>query len=171
MRSIEMTLAARGRKSTAGQPDLPTMQKTPRPAHDATGRPEIPSSGFQTLLRVLPYLWPEGLPWVKRRVVLAMVFLVLAKAVSILTPYLYKLAVDALDAQTANDPAITLLLGAVGLTVAYGLARLGAVVFGELRDAVFVRVGQRALRQLALETFTHIHRCRCAITSPARPAA
>ncbi|MBE2275694.1 MAG: ABC transporter ATP-binding protein/permease [Rhodobacteraceae bacterium] len=133
------------------------MQKTPRPAHDAAGRPEIPSSGFQTLLRVLPYLWPEGLPWVKRRVVLAMVFLVLAKAVSILTPYLYKLAVDALDAQTANDPAITLLLGAAGLTVAYGFARLGTVVFGELRDAVFVRVGQRALRQLALETFTHIH--------------
>jgi ABC-type transport system involved in Fe-S cluster assembly fused permease/ATPase subunit len=51
-------------------------------------------------------------------------------------------------------------LGAVGLTVAYGLARLGAVAFGELRDAVFVRVGQRALRRLALETFTHIHQLR-----------
>jgi len=48
-------------------------------------------------------------------------------------------------------------LGAVGLTVAYGLARLGAVAFGEARDAVFARVGQRAIRQLALETFRHIH--------------
>ncbi len=47
--------------------------------------------------------------------------------------------------------------GAVGLTVAYGLARLSNVGFGELRDAIFVRVGQRALRKLALETFTHIH--------------
>ena len=47
---------------------------------------------------------------------------------------------------------------AVALTVAYGMARLGAVIFGELRDAIFVRVGQRALRKLALETFTHIHR-------------
>ena len=45
-----------------------------------------------------------------------------------------------------------------GLTVAYGMARLGAVVFAELRDAVFVRVGQRALRKLAIETFEHIHR-------------
>jgi ATP-binding cassette, subfamily B, heavy metal transporter len=49
-------------------------------------------------------------------------------------------------------------LTAVGLTVAYGMARLSVVLFAELRDAVFVRVGQRALRRLALETFTHIHR-------------
>jgi ATP-binding cassette subfamily B protein len=53
---------------------------------------------------------------------------------------------------------MALALGAIGLTVAYGVARLGGVLFGELRDAIFVRVGQRALRQLALETFTHIHR-------------
>ncbi len=51
-----------------------------------------------------------------------------------------------------------MLVGAVGLTVAYGMARFGAVLFGELRDAVFVRVGQRALRRVALETFMHIHR-------------
>jgi ATP-binding cassette subfamily B protein len=112
-----------------------------------------PASGFQTLGRVLPYLWPPGMGWVKRRVVLAMLFLLAAKLVSITTPYVYKLAVDSLGGKA--DP---LMLGAVGLTVAYGLARLGAVAFGELRDAVFVRVGQRALRQLALETFTHIHR-------------
>ena len=112
-----------------------------------------PASGFQTLGRVLPYLWPPGMGWVKRRVVLAMLFLLAAKLVSITTPYVYKLAVDSLGGTA--DP---LMLGAVGLTVAYGLARLGSVAFGELRDAVFVRVGQRALRQLALETFTHIHR-------------
>ena len=51
-----------------------------------------------------------------------------------------------------------LALTAVGLTIAYGMARLGTVAFGELRDVIFVRVGQRALRKLALETFTHIHR-------------
>jgi ATP-binding cassette subfamily B protein len=56
------------------------------------------------------------------------------------------------------DTGMILGLGAVGLVVAYGLARLGAVVFGELRDAVFVRVGQRAIRRLAIETFAHIHR-------------
>jgi ATP-binding cassette subfamily B protein len=83
--------------------------------------------------------------------------LVMAKVISVTTPWLYKRAVDALTGANP-DPATVLALGAIGLTVAYGLARLGAVAFGELRDAIFVRVGQRALRALALETFTHIHR-------------
>jgi ATP-binding cassette subfamily B protein len=106
---------------------------------------------------VAPYLWPEGQGWIKRRVVGALCFLLLAKLVSISTPYIYKLAVDSL-AGDAPDTGMILGLGAVGLVVAYGLARLGAVMFGELRDAVFVRVGQRAIRRLAIETFTHIHR-------------
>ena len=120
--------------------------------------PERPASGWQTMARVVPYLWPEGETWVKRRVVMALLFLLAAKLVSIVTPYLYKLTVDTLSAEGGKDPVWMMTLGAVGLTVAYGMARLGAVLFGELRDAVFVRVGQRALRKLALETFTHIHR-------------
>ncbi|HCQ56456.1 MAG TPA: metal ABC transporter permease, partial [Sulfitobacter sp.] len=48
--------------------------------------------------------------------------------------------------------------GAIGLTVAYGMARLMGVGFQQVRDAVFARVGQRALRMLALETFQHIHK-------------
>ena len=114
------------------------------------------ASGWQTLRRVAPYLWPEGQAWVKRRVVFALVFLFVAKIVSVTTPWLYKLAVDQL-AGDAPDTGMVLGLGAVGLVVAYGLARFGAVVFGELRDAVFVKVGQRAIRRLAIETFTHIH--------------
>ena len=114
-------------------------------------------SGWQTIRSVAPYLWPEGESWVKRRVVLAMVALALAKVVSVSTPMVYKLAVDAL-AGPAPDAATMLGLGAIGLTVAYGVARLMTIGFGELRDVLFVRVGQRALRQLALETFTHIHR-------------
>ncbi len=114
------------------------------------------SSGWHTIRRVGPYLWPPGEAWVKRRVVLSLLLLMAAKVVSVTTPFIYKQAVDAL-AGPAPDAGTVLALGAVGLTVAYGLARLGAVAFGELRDAVFVRVGQRALRKLALETFTHIH--------------
>ena len=110
-----------------------------------------------TLRRVAPYLWPEGQGWVKRRVVIALLFLFAAKLVSVSTPYVYKLAVDTLSNEAGTDPRALIGLGAVGLVIAYGLARLGAVVFGELRDAVFVRVGQRAIRRLAIETFTHIH--------------
>ena len=115
------------------------------------------ASGWHTIQRVLPYLWPAGEAWVKRRVVLALLLLLAAKVVSVATPFFYKAAVDALAGE-APSAALLLALSAVGLTVAYGVARLGAVGFGELRDAVFVRVGQRALRKLALETFTHIHR-------------
>jgi ATP-binding cassette subfamily B protein len=113
--------------------------------------------GWRVIRRMLPYLWPRGEAWAKRRVVAALMLLVIAKLISVVTPFFYKAAVDALAGPTP-DAATMLGLGAVGLTVAYGMARLGAVAFGELRDAVFVRVGQRALRKLARETFTHIHR-------------
>lgn len=115
------------------------------------------ASGLQTMRRVLPYLWPAGEAWVKRRVVGALLMLVLAKVISVCTPFLYKQAVDALAGETPSTGTL-LALTAVGLTIAYGVARLGTVLFGELRDVIFVRVGQRALRKLALETFTHIHR-------------
>jgi ATP-binding cassette subfamily B protein len=112
---------------------------------------------MQTIRRVIPYLWPKDAFWVRRRVVIALVLLVFAKIISVSTPFFYKAAVDSLAGE-ARDETYLLLFGAVGLTIAYGMARLGAVGFGELRDAIFVRVGQRALRKLALETFTHIHR-------------
>lgn len=115
------------------------------------------ASGLRTIKSVLPYLWPADHPWVKRRVVLAMIALVFAKIVSVSTPFLYKAAVDALSGEVRDDGTL-LMLGAVGLTIAYGVARIFTVGFGELRDFVFVPVSQRALRQLALETFGHIHR-------------
>jgi ATP-binding cassette subfamily B protein len=120
-------------------------------------RAEGRKRGLRTLRRVAPYLWPEGENWVKRRVVLSLMALVTAKIVSVLTPFLYKAAVDSL-ANDIRGEAWLLAFGAIGLTVAYGIARLGNTGFSELRDAIFVRVGQRALRKLALETFTHIHR-------------
>ncbi|NPD13701.1 ABC transporter ATP-binding protein/permease [Xinfangfangia sp. D13-10-4-6] len=128
------------------------------PVLTETASPDAPASGWQTIARVTPHLWPKDQPWVRRRVLLAMAFLLVSKVISVITPWFYKLAVDGLAGETAHDPARLVAFGAVGLVVAYGLARLGSVVFQELRDAVFVRVAQRALRRLALETFGHIHR-------------
>ncbi|MHA6346469.1 ABCB family ABC transporter ATP-binding protein/permease [Roseivivax sp. CAU 1761] len=113
-------------------------------------------SGLRTIRRVAPYLWPAGQAWVKRRVAGALALLVLAKIVAVTTPLFYKAAVDTLSGEGVN-PAWMLGAGAIGLTVAYGMARLMNSGFQQLRDAVFVRVGQRALRTLALETFRHIH--------------
>jgi ATP-binding cassette subfamily B protein len=112
-------------------------------------------SGWRTIRKVAPYLWPEDKPWVKQRVVISLLVLVASKLVAVGTPFFYKAAVDALSGDAGQ--AMLVAIGAVGLTVAYGMARLMTVGFQQLRDAVFTRVGQRALRQLALETFTHIH--------------
>ena len=125
--------------------------------HSMITTTEAPSGAMRTIRRVLPYLWPAGNPGIKIRVVLAMVALILSKLVAVGTPFLYKGAVDLLSGD-APSAAWMLGAGAVGLTVAYGVARLMANGFQQLRDAIFARVAQRALRQLALETFTHIHR-------------
>ncbi|NNK15636.1 MAG: ABC transporter ATP-binding protein/permease [Sulfitobacter sp.] len=111
-------------------------------------------SGFLVLRKVAPYLWPANMPWVRRRVVLAMIALFVSKLISVATPLFYRDAVDAL----AGEGVPMVALGAIGLTIAYGMARLMTVGFQQLRDAIFARVGQRALRMLALETFEHIHR-------------
>lgn len=108
--------------------------------------------------KVTPYLWPADKPWVKVRVVLAMLALIVAKVISVSTPFFYKGAVDALAPENGETSTVFLLTaGAVGLTVAYGVMRLMSVGFNELRDMIFARVAQRALRQLALQTFRHIH--------------
>ncbi|MEM1064056.1 MAG: ABC transporter ATP-binding protein/permease [Pseudomonadota bacterium] len=117
---------------------------------------EARRSGWRTVRKVAPYLWPDDQPWVKRRVVFALIALFISKLIAVGTPFFYKAAVDALTGDTVS-PAWALGLGAVGLTVAYGMARLMNVGFQQLRDAIFAAVGQRALRQLALETFSHIH--------------
>ncbi|PJE27064.1 ATP-binding cassette, subfamily B [Pseudooceanicola antarcticus] len=131
-----------------------STRSAPPPGDSPT---KIPENSGRILMRVAPYLWPEGQGWVKRRVVAALFVLVLAKAVTVGTPFLYKAAVDAL-ADEGDGVGWLLAYGAVGLTLAYGMARAMSVGFQQLRDVIFARVGQRALRQLALETFTHIHR-------------
>jgi len=142
------TSRAQGASKTTGAnpPHIPMTEE--EIAKAAEGQ-----SNLRVLKKVAPYLWPDDLPWVKKRVVWAMIFLLVSKLVSVVIPVLYKGAVDGL----AGEGVPFLALGAIGLTVAYGVARAMNVGFQQLRDAVFARVGQRALRMLALETFEHIH--------------
>ncbi len=109
-------------------------------------------SAWKIIKNVIPYLWPDSQKAVKARVVLALVLLVVAKIVATVLPLLQGAAVDSLSGITTD-----FILGAVGITLAYGIARILESGFQELRDAVFAPVGQRALRLLALETFRHIH--------------
>jgi ATP-binding cassette, subfamily B, heavy metal transporter len=107
---------------------------------------------LRSLGRLAPYLWPKGARDLQLRVVAALVFLAFAKLISVGVPVLYKRAVDALTPGTA-----AVIVVPVALVIAYGVARVLAQVFGELRDAVFAKVGQRAVRQIALQTFRHLH--------------
>jgi ATP-binding cassette subfamily B protein len=112
--------------------------------------------GFRSELRalssVLPYLWPRDSRELKIRVVVSIVLLVLAKAITVAVPLLYKAAVDKLAPGMG-----TLVVVPTMLIVAYGGARVGAQLFSELRDSVFAKVEQRAIRTIALSTFRHLH--------------
>ncbi|MEO0682685.1 MAG: ABC transporter ATP-binding protein/permease [Pseudomonadota bacterium] len=114
-------------------------------------------SGWRIILRTAPYLWPEGETWAKRRVVVALLLLVAAKVATVSTPFFYKAAVDALGPVEDQPTGLLIGLGPVALVVGYGMARLMSSAFQQLRDVVFARVAQRALRKLALTTFRHIH--------------
>jgi ATP-binding cassette, subfamily B, heavy metal transporter len=99
-----------------------------------------------------PYLWPRD--WnLRARVLLSLAFLIAAKLVNVYVPLLYKGAIDTLTPGIVSATAAV----PIGLIVAYGGARVGAQLFAELRDAVFAKVGQRAVRQVALATFRHLH--------------
>jgi ATP-binding cassette subfamily B protein len=116
--------------------------------------PGTQRSALATIASLLPYLWPKGETGAKVRVVIAAVFLVCAKLAVVLVPVLYSRAVDALA--PAGGGAV--LAVPLALIVGYGLLRVAASGFGELRDAVFAAVQQRTVRRVALQTFQHMHR-------------
>ena len=99
-----------------------------------------------------PYLWPKDEPGMRGRVIVAIIFLVIAKIATVYIPYVYKLAVDEL-----TNPELAAIVVPVGLLVLYGVVRIASSGFNELRDFVFARVAQRAIRNVALKTFQHLH--------------
>ena len=114
------------------------------------------TSDLATIRALMPYLWPRRAPELRLRVAVAVVFLVIAKSANVYVPILYKEAVDALTSPQAGAATVAIAVP-VGLLVAYGIVRVLALAFGELRDAVFAKVAQRAIRTVALSTFGHLH--------------
>lgn len=104
---------------------------------------------WRVITHLLPYLWES-----RGRVGLAMLCLVLSKGAILLIPFLLKYLVDALESAPAQSLAPALLFG---LVAAYGAARFGNVFFAELRDTVFGRVSERAMRRIGLVVFRHVH--------------
>ena len=107
---------------------------------------------WRIVRRLLPYLWPVGRFDLKARVVIACVFVLVAKLTTVYVPLFYKQAVDAL-----STPA-GLIAVPVFAVVAYGVARMAQAALQELREIMFTKVAQHAMHQVGLETFKHLHR-------------
>jgi ABC-type transport system involved in Fe-S cluster assembly fused permease/ATPase subunit len=113
---------------------------------------------YSTIRNLWPYMWPRGRPDLKRRVVFAFILLVLAKLITVLIPFLYKWATDALTGEGGNHEYLPAwLVTPVMLVIAYGVGRVAMVGFTQIRDALFAGVGQHAVRQLSNIIFRHIH--------------
>lgn len=109
-------------------------------------KPSLNRNDWGTIRSLLPYLWEF-----KKRVSLALVLLVMAKLASVAVPLLLKEVVDALD--QPQDMLVLPMLFVVG----YGVLRLCSTLFGEIRDAIFAKVTQRAIRRVAIRVFGHLH--------------
>ncbi|MEE8254841.1 MAG: ABC transporter ATP-binding protein/permease [Nitrosomonadaceae bacterium] len=109
-------------------------------------KPSANRNDWQTIRALLPYLWEF-----KGRVALALSLLVIAKLASVAVPLVLKEIVDALD-----QPYGMLVLPVL-LVVGYGILRLCSTLFGEIRDAIFAKVTQRAIRRVAIRVFGHLH--------------
>ncbi len=117
-----------------------------------------PDTTFRTLVNLWPYMWPSDRADLKARVVWATVFLVIAKLILVLVPYFFKWATDALTGELKPaDYVPALLVAPVMLVLAYNVVRILQLGFNQLRDAMFARVGQHAVRQLGYRTFVHMH--------------
>ena len=113
-----------------------------------------PEAGFEwgALRSLSPYLWSRGGPEAKVRVVAALLLLAVSKVATVYIPVIYGQVVDVL-----SDKTDTVIVLPVALIIGFGILRVASIAFAELRDAVFTKVAQRAIRTVALETFQHLH--------------
>ncbi|MHC2087402.1 ABCB family ABC transporter ATP-binding protein/permease [Methylobacterium sp. CM6244] len=132
-------------------------------ANGGTTPPERPGL-FATYRRLWPYLWPHTRPDLQRRVFLAFGLLLVAKFVTMLTPFTFKWATDALVAAVGDKDGLgatlpTGLFAAPMLMIGlYGLSRVIMALLTQVRDGLFAKVAMHAVRRLALQTFEHMHR-------------
>jgi ABC-type transport system involved in Fe-S cluster assembly fused permease/ATPase subunit len=120
---------------------------------DFPSPPPVNHDSWKTLKRFLPYLWPKDNPALKRRIVIAILLVLAAKATTLALPFAYKNAVDIM-----TTPANEAMMVALALVLAYGLGRFSSVIFDNLRNVTFERVGQDATRQFAEDVFHRLHR-------------
>ena len=123
----------------------------------STYRPAVKSktTNLKILANVFPYVWSDtGL---KKRVLLSLLLLVIAKIAVVSTPLIFMLVVDTLTLPSNTNTSFFLGFGVIALIASFGIVRLIGATFDQLKDAIFAKEAQQALRRLASRTFRHIH--------------
>ncbi|MDA1149176.1 MAG: ABC transporter ATP-binding protein/permease [Proteobacteria bacterium] len=111
-----------------------------------------------TVVKLWPYIWPHDRPSLKRLVFIAVLLLIAAKLVTATVPFFFKYVTDSLAGNALDLPFLPLfLLTPLMLILGFVAARILSIAFNQLRDALFARVSQHAVRQLALRAFSHMH--------------
>ena len=128
-------------------------------ASDRSKEVDADASALSTLRNLWPYIWPSDRSDLKFRVGIAMLAMIGGKLANVLTPYFFKWATDALTDPAAPDGVgmVAWLSVPVMLVLAYGFGRIANVGLEQMRDGLFARVGQHAVRKLSNETFRHMH--------------
>ncbi|MEJ0024434.1 MAG: ABC transporter ATP-binding protein/permease [Rhizomicrobium sp.] len=108
---------------------------------------------FRPLWMLMPYLWPKGQPELRLRVVVSVVFLILATAATSYSPLYYGYAIDRLG----GSPAAIAIGSVLALIAAYIVSRILMQALAQLRDGVFAKVQYHAMREVAVSTFAHVH--------------
>ena len=123
----------------------------------STYRPAVKSktTNLKILANVFPYVWSDTA--LKKRVLLSLVLLVIAKIAVVSTPLIFMLVVDTLTLPSNTNTSFFLGFGVIALIAGFGIVRLIGATFDQLKDAIFAKVAQQALRRLASRTFRHIH--------------
>ncbi len=128
-------------------------------AKPAQVKPKAETSLAQTVVNLWPYVWPKDRPDLHLRAGGALALLFVAKFVTIAVPFSFKWATDALTEKGIDQPELaTILAGPIALTILYGVLRAFMQLFTQGRDALFAAVSMNAVRRLADEVFTHLHR-------------
>lgn len=157
-------LLSRFQSTKIPDPKQNGIKATPPPARPKSNNPNdfMSETGGDSdkvhkviLKNLVKYLWPKNSVAARARVVLALSLLVGAKLLNVQVPFYFKSIVDSMNVDWVSE------LGTVGtvagtMILAYGLSRFGAVLFGELRNAIFATVAQKAIRQVASNTFSHL---------------
>ena len=139
-------------KSTA----FKIIKTSTTPTAKKTVTKKLPTiSELKILKDLFKYIWPKGNNKVRIRVIVALSLLIGAKILNVQVPFFFKQTIDSMNVDW-SDSTVALPAAIILTILSYGVTRFGAVLFGELRNAVFSKVAQNAIRTVSLDTFKHL---------------